>query len=250
MITDIFLRGCMDDQGFVPIHVIAGFKKVKCFLDVLSFMLASFTSLCLYLVNRILIFSMSKTFMSVLFHKFVWLIQRIKVNYPIGSLILFVTVYIKMKHACTYFQQMGYVLKIGDICYQLACIGKFHCECFLCSHRLCCIMFNLKKIWLISCSVGSTSVFFAFLFPSLNPSYYNTLLLCTVSRVLLLFSVNFDLCVVYFFLLLQVAELTDNIQQIVEALHGSPGVEVQVFLVYGPLVCKLLNNCLSSLVVW
>jgi len=35
----------------------------------------------------------------------------------------------------------------------------------------------------------------------------------------------------FFSLLLQVAELTDNIQQIVEALQNSPHVEVQVFFV-------------------
>ncbi|KAH0870958.1 LOW QUALITY PROTEIN: hypothetical protein HID58_077980 [Brassica napus] len=40
LIRDTYLRGHMDDHGFVPLHVIAGIKKVNYFLDVPSCMLA------------------------------------------------------------------------------------------------------------------------------------------------------------------------------------------------------------------
>ena len=43
----------MDDHGFVPLHVIAGIKKVNYFLDVPSCMLAWFT----FLTESYLLFS-------------------------------------------------------------------------------------------------------------------------------------------------------------------------------------------------
>ena len=67
----------------------------------------------------------------------------------------------------------------------------------------------------------------------------------------MLFSMKCSYLCCLFFLLIQVAELTDSIQQIVEALQGSPFVEVQVPLVYiCPVVCKFLNYILSLQVEW
>ena len=72
-------------------------------------------------------------------------------------------------------------------------------------------------------------MFISFVIPSLlNPSNYK---ISTVYRVSVLSSVTFTCLCCFLFLLLQVAELTDSVQQIAEALQGSPVVEVQVFLV-------------------
>lgn len=80
-------------------------------------------------------------------------------------------------------------------------------------------------------------MFISFVIPSLlNPSNYKMLVLSTVYRVSVLSSVTFTCRCCFLFLLLQVAELTESVQQIAEALQGSPVVEVQVFLVY---VCVL-----------
>lgn len=77
-------------------------------------------------------------------------------------------------------------------------------------------------------------MFISFVIPFLlNPSNYKMLVLSTDIEFLYYLIRDFYLSV---FLLLQVAELTDSVQQIAEALQGSPVVEVQVFLVY---VCVL-----------
>lgn len=83
----------------------------------------------------------------------------------------------------------------------------------------------------------------SFVFPSLNPSYYKMLLLGTKSYCIIIH--DFYLSVLPFFLLLlQVAELTDSVQQIADALQGSPVVEVQVFLVS---ICGVLYLCMKNI---
>lgn len=53
LIKDTYLRDQMDDQGFAPLHVIAGFRKVNFFIDVLSCLLVSFTFPWLWYLNSV-----------------------------------------------------------------------------------------------------------------------------------------------------------------------------------------------------
>lgn len=61
----------------------------------------------------------------------------------------------------------------------------------------------------------------------LDPSYYTFCCLVPYPDYLYYSLRLLAICAASFFL--QVAELTDSIQEIVEALQGSPFVEVQVF---------------------